>query len=124
MKFAHIALGTRDPQRSARFFERALGWTIIERPDDPTTELAWLEIAPGEEIHLIKVEGFEASPFEQEYGRHFALRHPSSDFDALKLRLEEAGAELIAAQRPTSFRRFFFKTFDGYVFEVIEEQLP
>ena len=95
---------------------------MIDRPDDPKAHFVWLEIAPGEEIHLIQVEGFEASPCEREYGRHFAFRHPTSDFEALKTRLEDEGAELIAAQRPTSFQRFFFKTFDGYVFEVIEDQ--
>ena len=123
MRFAHIALGTRDPLRSARFFERTLGWSMNDRPNDPKAHFVWLEIAPGEEMHLIEVEGFEASRFEEEYGRHFAFKHPRSDFEALKTRLQDAGAELIAAQRPTSFARFFFKTFDGYVFEVIEDQI-
>ena len=94
---------------------------MIDRPDDPKAQFVWLEIAPGEEIHLIEVKDFEASQFEREYGRHFAFKHPRSDFEALKSRLKDEGAELIEALRPTSFQRFFFKTFDGYVFEVIED---
>ena len=121
MRFAHLALGTRDASRLSRFFESTLGWSVVEPPNDPRARLIWLEIAPGEQIHLIEVEGFEPLRSEAEYGRHFAFKHPKDDFEALKARLQDAGAEIIAAQRPTAFARFFFRVEDGYMFEVIED---
>jgi hypothetical protein len=81
---------------------------------------AWLEITPGQELHLVEVLDFAPSPFEREYGRHVALAHPRDDFAALKERLVRHGAELIAPDRPTAFERFFFRDPNGYVFEVVE----
>jgi catechol 2,3-dioxygenase-like lactoylglutathione lyase family enzyme len=120
MAFAHVTLATRDVRRSARFFEVALGWRPIERPDNIGRPAAWLDIAPGQQLHLIEVPDFAPSPFEREYGRHLAVTYPLEGFDALKQRLRDEGAELIAPERPTSFQRFFFRNPDGYLFEVVE----
>jgi len=50
-----------------------------------------------------------------------AVRHPASDFAALKARLVEAGGTLIDPLRPTPFARFFVREpVNGYVFEIIE----
>ena len=68
----------------------------------------------------LHVEDFEPSPFEAEFGRHIALFHPGSEFDGLRTRLVEQGAELIDPLRETPFERFFFRDPNGYVFEVIE----
>src|SRR5262245_59890669 len=119
MAFAHLTLATRDIERSKEFFATAFGWAPIERPSNSAHPTAWLEIAPGQEIHLVEVPDFEPSPFEREYGRHVALFHPRPDFPALKRRLEEGGAEIVDPLRETSFERFFFNSPDGYVFEVI-----
>jgi catechol 2,3-dioxygenase-like lactoylglutathione lyase family enzyme len=121
MSFAHLALATRDVRRASQFFEATLGWRPIERPNNIARPAAWLEIAPGQELHLIELPDFAPSAFEREYGRHFALRHPGSDFAPLQDRLRAAGAEVIPAERPTPFPRFFFKSPDGYVFEVVGE---
>ena len=51
----------------------------------------------GQQIHLVYVDGFEVSPFEGEFGRHVAVYYPRAQFDALKQRLRQHGAELIAA---------------------------
>jgi hypothetical protein len=77
-------------------------------------------MAPDQEIHLIEVEGFAPSPFEREFGRHVALTFPRAEFPDLKRRLEACGAEIIAPERPTPFERFFFRSPDGYVFEVLD----
>jgi catechol 2,3-dioxygenase-like lactoylglutathione lyase family enzyme len=119
MTIAHLALATRDVRLAAEFFEEALGWRRIERPGNVAVPSAWLEIAPGQELHLLEVPDFEPSPFEREYGRHVALSFPVAAFPLLKGRLERMGAELIAPGRPTPFDRFFFRTPDGYVFEVV-----
>ena len=119
MPLAHLTLATRDVHASARFFAQALGWRPIARPDNIGRPAAWLEIAPGQELHLVEVPGFEPSPFEAEFGRHVALAVPLAEFDGLKRRLMAHGATLIDAARPTPFARFFFRNPDGYVFEVV-----
>ena len=118
--FAHFTLATKDVDRSRNFFAAALGWQPIDRPVDIPMKAAWLQIAPGQELHLVEVDDFEASKHEREYGRHLALAYPKIDFSALKLRLVAHGAELIAPQRDTPFERFFFKDPNGYLFEVID----
>ena len=119
MSFAHLTLATRDVQGSLAFFAAALGWRPIERPNNIGRRAGWLEIAPGQELHLIEVEDFAPSPFEQEYGRHLALAVPAAEFPGLRRRLVAAGAELIEPLRPTPFERFFFRDPNGYVFEIV-----
>jgi catechol 2,3-dioxygenase-like lactoylglutathione lyase family enzyme len=122
MAIVHLTLATRDVRRSARFFEETMGWRPIDRPSNIPMPAAWLEIAPGQEIHLVHVADFQPSPFEQEFGRHIALSYPRSGFAALQERLHRHGAELVAPARATPFERFFFRSPDGYVFEVIEAE--
>jgi catechol 2,3-dioxygenase-like lactoylglutathione lyase family enzyme len=119
MSLAHVTLATRDVRRSAAFFAEALGWRPLARPGNIGRPAAWLEIAPGQELHLVEVPDFEPSPFEAEFGRHVALAFPRADFQALQQRLLAHGATLQGADRPTPFARFFFRTPDGYVFEVV-----
>lgn len=118
--FAHLTLAVRDVAATVRFFETTLGWRAIRQPENIEITAAWLEIAPGQQLHLLKIPGFEPSPFEAEFGRHFACFHPASDFDGLKRRLADAGATLIDALRPTPFARFFFRDPNGYYFEIID----
>jgi catechol 2,3-dioxygenase-like lactoylglutathione lyase family enzyme len=117
--FAHLTLATRDVRRSTRFFDAALGWSPIDRPGNIGVPSAWLEIAPGQELHLVELPDFEPSPFEREYGRHLAISHPMADFAGLKQRLAAEGAELIPPERETPFARFFFRDPNGYIFEVV-----
>ncbi len=122
MTIAHITMATRDVPRTAQFFETVLGWRPLHHPENITMNAAWLEIVPGQQVHLLHVPDFEPSPFEREFGRHVALFHSTADFDALKKRLVENGAELIDAKRATPFSRFFFRDPNGYVFEVVEQE--
>ena len=116
---AHCTLAVRDVQRTSDFFEQTLGWQPIRRPGNIQRSAAWLQIAPGQELHLLEVTDFEPSPFEREFGRHIALTCPLQEFAGLKERLFAQGAELIAPIRETPFERFFFRNPDGYVFEVV-----
>jgi catechol 2,3-dioxygenase-like lactoylglutathione lyase family enzyme len=120
MAILHCTLATRDVRRSSAFFAATLGWRPIERPANVPMPSAWLEIAEGQELHLVEVPDFEPSPFEREYGRHIAVSYPRERFAELKDRLARHGAELLAADRPTSFERFFFRDPSGYVFEVVD----
>lgn len=119
MAILHFTLGTRDVPRSARFFEETLGWKPIERHSNICVPAAWLSIGPGQEIHLVEVRDFEASPHEDEFGRHVAVSFPQSEFGPLKERLVAHGAELIDPRRDTPFERFFFRDPNGYLFEVV-----
>lgn len=118
--FAHITLAVRDADSTARFFEATLGWRVIPLPSNIEIDAAWCEVAPGQQIHILTIPDFEPSPFESEFGRHFAFFHPGEDFPALKQRLRDCGAEIIDAIRPTPFERFFFRDPSGYYFEIID----
>ena len=117
---AHFTLATRDVARSSEFFEKALGWQPIHRPQSINCREAWLAISPQQELHLLEVPEFVASPFEREFGRHFAIYHPLTMFEELKSKLTRHGAKLIPSECETPFERFFFQDIDGYIFEVIE----
>ncbi len=116
---AHCTLAVRDVQRTSDFFQQTLGWRPIRRPGNIQQSAAWLQIAAGQELHLLEVSDFEPSPFEREFGRHIALSCALQEFAGLKDRLVAHGAELIAPLRETPFERFFFRNPDGYVFEVV-----
>jgi catechol 2,3-dioxygenase-like lactoylglutathione lyase family enzyme len=117
---AHFTLATRDVGKAQAFFAGALGWRPIRRPGNIDRASAWLQIAPGQELHLIEVADFAPSPFEAEFGRHVAVAVPLAEFEGLRGRLTAHGATVIEPLRETPFRRFFFRNPDGYVFEVVE----
>ena len=121
MSLAHFTLATQHVERTAAFFERTLGYQRKPVPANSPVQIAWLDLGRGQEIHVIYTEGFAPSRFELEFGRHVALFHPAADFAALKQRLIDAGAEIVAPLRPTAFERFFFREpVNGYLFEVID----
>ena len=121
MSFAHLTLPSRDVEGTASFLEQTLGYKRDPLPDNIPCETVWLNMGRGQQMHVFYVEGFEVSPFEREFGRHVALFYPVFQFDALKQRLRQHGAELIEPLRPTPFERFFFREpVNGYVFEIID----
>ena len=122
MSLAHLTLPTREVERTASFLEQTLGYVRDPVPSNVPDETVWLNIGRGQQMHVFFVEGFEVSPFEREFGRHVAVFHPLEDFDGLKARLRQRGAEIFAPLRPTPFERFFFREpVNGYVFEVIDQ---
>ena len=126
MSFAHLAIGSSDVEGTAAFLRDTLGYEIISPPSNTPRDVAWLDISKArdrsEQIHVIRVDDFEISRFDQEFGRHFAVFHDGEDFEGLKGRLIEHGGELIDAIRPTPFERFFFREpVNGYLFEVVDE---
>jgi catechol 2,3-dioxygenase-like lactoylglutathione lyase family enzyme len=122
MPLAHLTLATRDVQKTQDFFAATLGWRPIHRPGNIGRPAAWLEIAQGQELHIVEVLDFAPSPFEAEFGRHMAFAVPLAEFDGLKRRLVEHGAALIAPVRQTPFDRFFFRDPNGYVFEILAQE--
>ena len=122
MTFAHLTLATRDVPATIAFFEQTLGWNEIPRPGNIDRKGAWLDMGAGQQVHLLEVEEFRPSDFEDEFGRHVAIFFSGAEFGPLKQRLAEANAQIIDPQRSTPFERFFFRDPNGYVFEVIDEQ--
>lgn len=121
MPLAHFTLSTSEVEKTARFFEATLGYGRNPVPANSPIEVVWFDIGRGQEMHLLHVDGFEASPYEGEFGRHVALYFPLQEFAAIKQRLTAAGAVLIDPLRATRFERFFFREpVNGYVFEVID----
>lgn len=123
MSLSHVTLATREVEKTAAFLEQTLGYRRDPVPENIPCESAWLNVGRGQQIHVVYVAGFEASPFEQEFGRHMAVFHPLSRFAELKQALAQLGAELIEPLRATPFDRFFFREpVNGYLFEVIEQE--
>jgi catechol 2,3-dioxygenase-like lactoylglutathione lyase family enzyme len=118
--FAHLTIATRDVRKTSQFFQQTLGWKPMRTPANTPLDADWLEIAAGQQLHILLVEDYAPSTFEQEFGRHCAIFHAGADFDGLKERLAEQGAELIDAIRPTPFARFFFRDPNGLMWEVID----
>jgi enamine deaminase RidA (YjgF/YER057c/UK114 family)/catechol 2,3-dioxygenase-like lactoylglutathione lyase family enzyme len=119
-ELAHCTLATRDVAKTSEFFLKTLNWQPIPRPGNIDVKANWLQIGPNQELHLLEIDEFEPTPYEREFGRHIAFTYPLEDFDGLKSRLIEHGAEIIPARRATSFERFFFRDPNGYVFEVVQ----
>ncbi len=123
MSLAHLTLPTRDVERTAAFFERTFGYTRGAAPGNSPMQTLWLDIGGGQQLHVLRVEGFEVSPFEHEFGRHVAVYYPEAGFPTLKARLLAEGAEIMAPERATSYARFFLREpVNGYVFEVIASE--
>ena len=117
-----MTLPTQRVEETTRFIERTLGYRRKAVPDNSPVDARWLDIGHGQELHVFFVEGFVASAFEAEFGRHVALFHPLADFPALRRRVADAGGELVEPLRATPFERLFFREpVNGYLFEVIDD---
>ncbi len=77
MSLAHLTLPTLAVERTARFLEHTLGFTRDPAPANSPVETVWLATGGGQQMHIVYVEGFEASPFEGEFGRHIAILRPA-----------------------------------------------
>ena len=121
--FAHLTLPTQHVEDTTRFLEHALGYARKSVPANSPVDVRWLDIGNGQELHVFFVEGYVASPYEAEFGRHVALFHPLADFPAMRQRIVEAGGEIVDALRATPFERVFFREpVNGYLFEVIDSE--
>jgi predicted enzyme related to lactoylglutathione lyase len=121
MSFAHLTLPTPYVELTARFMESVFDYPRKPTPENSPVAVVWLDIGNGQELHILHVDGFKASSFEAEFGRHVALFHSLHDFPALEQRVLDNGGEMIAPLRDTPFKRLFFREpINGYVFEVID----
>ena len=120
MTFAHITLPTPEVERTAAFLEQVLGLPRMAIPDNSPVDVVWLDLGNQQQLHILHVDRFEVSPFEDEFGRHIAFYRQGADFAAMKNRVAGLGGTLITPARATPYERFFFREpVNGYVFEVI-----
>ena len=120
MSFAHLTLPTENVAATSRFFQQVLRWKPLRMPGNIDIEADWLEIADGQQLHLLGLEKVNR-PDDEEFGRHYAFFHPSDDFEGVIQRIEVNGGELLEPIRPTPFRRLFFRDPNGHLFELIDQ---
>ena len=94
MSIAHFTPAKRDVIATRDFFAETLGWEPITRPDNVEVDAAWLRIAPGQELHLLRVPDFEPSDFEREFGRHFAVGVSGRWLSGVKGSPDRAGSRI------------------------------
>lgn len=117
---AHITLAARDVPATAGFLGRVFGWKPIDAPSNTPVDACWMDIGNGQQVHILRCDAFEASPFEREFGRHLAFFVAAEEMEPFKARLAVEAIAIIAPRRQTPFDRFFFEDANGYLFEVID----
>ncbi|MFP6901441.1 MAG: VOC family protein [Opitutales bacterium] len=121
MSLVHFTIPTRDLDGTTKFFLDLMGWAEIPVPDNVEVNVRWLDLGAGAQMHVLGIDDFEASPFEKEYGRHFAFFVSAERLADIKERLpRDYGIPIQPPLRPTPFERFFFNDPNGYLIEVID----
>lgn len=121
MTLAHLTIATQDSAATARFLQEVFDWPEVHRPANVDLTTYWLDIGQGQQVHVLQVEDFQVSPFEREFGRHFAFFFSAEKLVQIRERLTERNVEIIPPIRPTPFERYFFQDPNGYMFEVIDQ---
>ena len=121
MSLAHFTIATRDVDGTTEFFLNLMGWREIPVPDNVEVQVRWLDLGRGAQMHVLGIDDFEVSPFEKEYGRHFAFFVSAERLVDIKERLpRDYGIPVQPPLRETPFERFFFNDPNGYLIEIID----
>ena len=122
MSLAHFTIPTRDVDGTTEFFQNLMSWREIPVPDNVEVQVRWLDLGRGAQMHVLGIDDFEVSPFEREYGRHFAFFVSAERIADIKERLpRDYGIPVQPPLRATPFERFFFNDPNGYLIEVIDQ---
>ena len=122
MSLAHFTIPTRDVDGTTEFFQNLMSWREIPVPDNVEVQVRWLDLGRGAQMHVLGIDDFEVSPFEKEYGRHFAFFVSADRLVDIKERLpRDYGIPVQPPLRETPFERFFFNDPNGYLIEVIDQ---
>lgn len=117
----HVNIRTTDPERSARFYERALGLTYRLGPVVMGNQAHWLFDDEGNHIIHLRIkqpEGSNTGSID-----HVALR--CDNRPAMKARLDDAGIEPSVASVGDSYDNALAETINGlYKAEVIHPRGP
>lgn len=120
MSFAHLTIPVINVEKTVEFFSNVMGWKPIRMPSNIDIDAAWLEIAPGQQLHILQIED-TAQVNDQEFGRHYAFFYPGNEFDGVMERVCEYGGQIVPPIRETPFRRMFVRDPNGYLFELIDQ---
>ncbi len=121
MSLAHFTIATRDVDGTTEFFLNLMGWREFPVPDNVEVKVRWLDLGRGTQMHVLGIDDFEVSPFEKEYGRHFAFFVSAERLADIKERLpRDYDIPVRPPLRATPFERFFFNDPNGYLIEVID----
>jgi glyoxylase I family protein len=106
-RFHHLACGTRDVERLARFYSDVLGLPEVARhfESDGSLRSIWLDLGSG--ILMVEKTGLEPSPVSGVGAGYFllALRVSAEERAAFERKLGEAGAEIESRSEWTSYAR-------------------
>ena len=113
----HLAVPTRDPERSAAFYEHVLGMRRIARPAFSFGG-AWLYHEPsGLQFHIIEHGSAPGSRSAIDtLAQHFAMA--ADDLDIVEARLGEHGIQYRRQINAAGFHQIFFQDPDGNTIEV------
>jgi glyoxylase I family protein len=115
----HVSLIVQDTQRSLAFYEGVLG--LQRSPDRPDMDFpgAWLDVADGQQIHLLEVPNPYAGiglPVHGGRDRHAAFR--IQGMQQLIEQLEQAGVDFTLSR--SGRKALFCRDLDDNTLEFIE----
>jgi lactoylglutathione lyase len=119
LAFDHTTVYVRDLQRSAEFYEKAMGFEKIAEPFHDGKH-QWFRIGEHEQLHV--VSGATA-PSRQEIEVHFAFRVASmaeftEHMDAMKVKYRSFDGKEKVTTRPDRVHQTYLQDPDGYWIEV------
>jgi len=117
----HASFLTSDLAKSRAFYENVLGLKINPNRPSMSYDGIWYDTAPNQQIHLLLLENPEAGlqrPIHGGRDRHVALE--VTDFEKLKVRLEQAGIKYTLSSSGRS--ALFCRDPDGNTLEFIAKR--
>ncbi|KAG9442922.1 hypothetical protein H6P81_018776 [Aristolochia fimbriata] len=125
----HVSFLCRSVQRSVKFYQDVLGFSLIKRPSSFDFEGAWL-FSYGVGIHLLQsssIADFHANPrIINPKDNHISFQ--CSDIGLVKRKLEEMGMKYVTAvveEGGIQVDQLFFHDPDGYMIEICNcDNLP
>ncbi|RMG54671.1 MAG: glyoxalase [Gammaproteobacteria bacterium] len=118
IRLHHVSLLVSDTTRALGFWHELLGLEVDPKRPDLGYPGAWLGLDGGQQIHLLELPNPCAQATRPEHGgrdAHVALQ--VKDFEAMRLRLQEAGIPFTSSR--TGRQALFVRDPDGNAVELI-----
>jgi lactoylglutathione lyase len=123
LTFDHTTVYVRDLQRSADFYEKAMGFERIPEPFHDGKHV-WFRIGAREQLHVVSGATAQAEPPIEV---HFAFRVGSmaeftAHMDAMKVKYRSFDGKERVTNRPDGVHQTYLQDPDGYWIEVNDEK--